>query len=158
MEAREPAAADATRLPSLTFLARFRFVDSEFGLLSAIQGLLVLASAPLLSYPLLLSHSTPTSLADLLSHENSDIAIAVIEVIEEWTDEEVLEFDEDEVEAPEAEEEGRRNALKALVEGLVEAGAVEMAVAGLERFNEEDESERGGVYHTMGKLPSQSRD
>ena len=42
--------------------------------------------------------------------------------------------------------------MRELVEGLVEAGVVEMAVAGLERFNEEDESERGGVYHTLGKL------
>ncbi len=75
----------------------------------------------------------------------------MIEVLEEWTDEEVLEVDEDEVEDAEAEEDGRRNAMKALVEGLVEAGVVEMAVAGLQRFNEEDESERGGVYHTLGK-------
>lgn len=105
----------------------------------------------MLSYPLLLSHSTPTSLADLLSHENADIAIAVIEVLEEWLDEEVLEVDEDEVEDTEAEEDGRRAAMKALVKGLVEAGVVEMAVAGLSRFNEEDESERGGVYHTLGK-------
>lgn len=61
-------------------------------------------------------------------------------------------MDEEEFEDAEGEEEGRRKAMKELVEGLIEAGVVEMAVAGLERFNEEDESERGGVYHTLGQL------
>lgn len=70
--------------------------------------------------------------------------------MEEWTDEEVLEGD-----AEDEDEDGgekRRDAMRGLVEGLVEAGVVELVVSGLERLNEEDESERGGVFHTLGEF------
>lgn len=127
-----------------------RFVDSEFALLEALHALLLLSSAPTLSFPILLELSTPNSLSDLLSHENTDVAIAVVEVLEEWTDEEVLEGDGEDEDEDEGEK--RRDAMRALVEGLVEAGVVELVVSGLERLNEEDEAERGGVFHTLGEF------
>ncbi|KAM0746568.1 DUF1716-domain-containing protein [Meredithblackwellia eburnea MCA 4105] len=126
-----------------------KFVDSEFALIEALHALLLLASKPALSFPILLELSTHNSLADLLSHENTDVVTAVIEVLEEWTDEEVLEVDEDE-ETDGDDSEIRREAMKGLVEGLVEAGVVELIVSGIERFNEEDESERGGLFHSLG--------
>lgn len=130
-----------------------RFVDSEFALLESLHSLLLLSSAPLISYPILLELSTCTSLADLLSHENTDVVIAVIEVLEEWTDEEVLDGDEegeDEEDIDEAGKDERKDAMRDLVEGLIEAGVVELVVSGLERLDEDDEAERGGVYHTFG--------
>lgn len=138
---------------------RTRFVDSEFLLLEALHALLLLASSPLLAYPLLLELSTCTSLADLLSHENADVIIAVIEVLEEWTDEEVLdgeiedEEDEDEL-VDGGDREERREAMRGLVSGLLECGVVESSVECLERFDEADETERGGVYHTLGSFLS----
>ena len=55
-------------------------------------------------------------LIGLLSHENADIAIDVVEVINELTDEDVgNEQDEDD----EDEEGGREQALKTLIEALV---------------------------------------
>lgn len=75
-------------------------------------------------------------------------------MLEEWTDEEVLDGDEDvegEEEIDEAGKDERKDAMRDLVEGLIEAGTVELVVSGLERLDEEDEAERGGVYHTFGK-------
>lgn len=142
-------------------LSRFdnRFVDSEYTLLESLQALLLLASSPLLAYPLLLELSTPASLADLLSHENTEVVIAVIEVLEEWTDEEVLdgEIDEDEEDEDESglrDREDRKQVMRGLVQGLIDSGVVESVVSGLSRFDESDEAERGGVYHTFGEWSS----
>ena len=137
---------------ALTGRAR-RFVDSEFALIEALHALLLLSSQPTMAFPLLLELSTHNSIADLLSHENTDVVVAVIEVLEEWTDEEVLEADEDEEDDA---TDARRDAMKALVEGLVEAGIVELAVSGIERFNEDDETERGGLFHSLGKADHQT--
>lgn len=141
-----PSPASLTIAKSLRVACRF--VDSEFALIEALQALLLLSSQPAMAFPILLELSTPTSLADLLSHENTDVVIAVIEVLEEWTDEEVLEADEDE---DDEDTDTRRDAMRALVEGLVEAGVVELVVSGIERFNEEDEAERGGLFHSLGE-------
>jgi beta-catenin-like protein 1 len=54
-------------------------------------------------------------LVGLLSHENADIALDVIELIHELTDEDVGEEDEDEDEDPEQ----REAALKSLTSALV---------------------------------------
>lgn len=83
-------------------------------------------------------------------HENTDVVIAVIELIEEWTDEEVLEVDDEEEEG-EGETERRKEAMSALIEGLGTAGVIDLLVSGLERLKESDETERGGVFHTLGE-------
>ncbi|GJN88169.1 hypothetical protein Rhopal_001134-T1 [Rhodotorula paludigena] len=127
-----------------------KFVDSEFDLLEAIRGLFLLSTAAAMTYPLLLENSTPNTLADLLSHENLDVPIAVVEVLEEWLDPEDLE-DEDE-DGDEDAAEKKRAAMKALLDGLVEAGVTDLVVAQLTRLNEEDESERNGVFHTLGLI------
>lgn len=124
-------------------------MDSEFALLQALHGLLLLSSAPALTYPILLDLSTPESLGDLLSHENTDVFIAVVELLEEWLDPESLEEDEDEEDAEEGAHEKKVEAVKLLVEGLVKVGVVEFAVGGLDRLNEEEEEGRGGVFHTL---------
>ncbi|KAK4701104.1 beta-catenin-like protein 1, partial [Phenoliferia sp. Uapishka_3] len=126
-----------------------KFVDSEFALIESLHALLLLSSKPTLAFPLLLELSTHNSIADLLSHENTDVVVAVIEVLEEWTDEEVLEADEEE---EDEETDARREAMKGLVEGLVEAGVVELVVSGIERFDEADETERGGLFHSLGMI------
>lgn len=131
-----------------------RFVDSEFNLLETLRALFLLATKPALTYPLLLENSTPNTLADLLSHENIDVPVAVIEVLEELLDPEDLEDaqeeDDDEGDGDGDATEKKREALKALLDGLVEAGVVDLVVAQLQRLNEEDEGERTGLFHTLG--------
>ena len=74
-----------------------------------------MAQAPTLAYPELVKSGTITLLIGLLSHENADIVIDVVEVVHELTDEDVGnegDFDEDE-------EQGANAMLKLLIEGLV---------------------------------------
>ena len=63
----------------------------------AIKALMPLSQAPALAYPEIVKTGTITMLVGLLSHENMDIVIDVVEVIHELTDEDVGgEADEDE--------------------------------------------------------------
>ncbi len=95
--------------------ASHRFIDSEADLDAALKSLLPLAQSPVLAYPELVSSDSVARLIGLLSHENPDIVIDVVEVIHELTDEDVGNEAEDE----EAEEGSREDALKTLIEGLV---------------------------------------
>ena len=90
----------------------------------------------------------------MLSHENIDVPVAVIEVLEELLDPEDLEDaqddDDDDKDGEGDAIEQKRAALKALLDGLAEAGVVDLVVAQLQRLNEEDEGERTGLFHTLG--------
>jgi len=69
-----------------------------------------------------------------------------VEVVHELTDEEVGNG----VEEDEEEEGSREEALKMLVEGLMENSIFELLVDNLGRLNEEEESDRQGVFHILG--------
>ena len=93
-----------------------RFIDSEADLDSAIKSLLPLAQAPQISFPELVKSGSIALLIGLLSHENADIMIDAVEVIYEFTDEDIgNEGDDDD------EEDGknREAALKLLIEAFV---------------------------------------
>jgi beta-catenin-like protein 1 len=79
-----------------------------------LKNLLPLAQAPELAYPELVKSGMVALLIGLMSHENVDIVIDVVEVLHELTDEDV---------GNEAEEEGDQEstsgALKMLIEALV---------------------------------------
>ena len=98
------------------FLSAFpRFIDSEADLDLAIKALLPLAQSPVLAYPEIIRSGAIERLIGLLSHENVDIVIDVVEVIHEFTDEDVGNEQEDE----EEEEGSREDALKQLIENFV---------------------------------------
>jgi beta-catenin-like protein 1 len=123
-----------------------KFIDSEADLDAALKALLPLAQAPALAYPELVRSGTVTLLIGLLSHENADIVIDVVEVVHELTDEDVgneAEQDEDDEQSVEA-------ALKLLIEGLLENSILELLVDNLGRLNETEESDRQGVFHILG--------
>lgn len=73
----------------------------------------------------------------LLAHENTDIAIDAIEIIGELTDEDVA--------AEEAQ-------WTELVDALMNADLLDLLVSNFSRFNEDDESDRSGVYYALGIL------
>jgi beta-catenin-like protein 1 len=79
-----------------------------------IKALLPLAQAPRLAYPELVKSATIALLIGLLSHENADIVIDVVEVVHELTDEDVGGEEEDD-----EDQEGAADALKMLIEALV---------------------------------------
>jgi len=90
-----------------------RFIDSEADLDSAIKGLLPISQSPSLAYPELVRSGVINLLVGLLTHENMDIVIDVVELVYELTDEDanVEEDDED--------HETAEDALKIFVEALV---------------------------------------
>ena len=92
-----------------------RFIDSEVDLDAATKALLPLAQVPKVAYPLLVSSGQLEVLVGLLSHENADIALDIIELIHELTDEDVGEETDDDEEDPEQ----REAALKSLIKALV---------------------------------------
>jgi beta-catenin-like protein 1 len=122
-----------------------KFIDSEADLDSALKSLLSLAQSPVLAYPELVRSGSISLLIGLLSHENADIVIDVVDVIHELTDEDVGNELEDEEEQEEA-----QVALKTLIEALLENSILELLVDNLSRLNETEESDRQGVFHILG--------
>ncbi|KAL1699006.1 Catenin-beta-like protein [Schizophyllum commune] len=129
-----------------------KFIDSEADLDAALKALLPLAQAPALAYPELVRSGALEKLIGLLSHENVDIAIDVIEVLHELTDEDVGEAVDEDEEEEDDDEGGTRSerALKELINALVLQSVLELLVDNMKRLNEAEESDRQGVYHTLG--------
>jgi beta-catenin-like protein 1 len=90
-----------------------RFIDSEADLDSSIKSLLPLAQVPSIAYPELVKGGSLELLIGLLTHENADIVIDVVELIHELTDEDVGNEGED------GDEEDAEEFLKLLIEALV---------------------------------------
>ncbi|KAF8205017.1 Catenin-beta-like protein [Pholiota molesta] len=121
-----------------------KFIDSEADLDSAIKALLPLSQSPSLAYPELVRSGTLTMAIGLLTHENVDIVIDVIELIYELTDEDTnIEYEEEDYEH-------NQEALKILVEGLVQNSVFELLVDNLSRLNEQEDADRQGVFHVLG--------
>lgn len=91
-----------------------RFIDSEADLDSAIKSLLPLAQSPSLAYPEIVRSGTLSLVIGLLSHENVDIVIDAVELLNELTDEDVGNEGEDE-----NVQEDAQAALKILIDALV---------------------------------------
>jgi len=123
-----------------------------------------LSQVPALAYPELVKSETISMLIGLLSHENIDIVIDVVELIHELTDEDVGGEDEDEEE--EGDDNKRDEGMKMLMIALVslsrtswnpllnarqtEHSLLELLVQNFSRFNEEEESDRQGLFHVLG--------
>ncbi|KAG6902221.1 hypothetical protein C0995_002853 [Termitomyces sp. Mi166 len=124
-----------------------KFIDSEADLDAAIKALLPLAQAPVLAYHELVRSGSVALLVGLLAHENADIVIDVVELIHELTDEDVGNEDDDN---DDASGETAEEALKVLIEGLLENSILELLVDNLSRLKESEESDRQGVFHVLG--------
>ncbi|KAH8601689.1 Catenin-beta-like protein [Bisporella sp. PMI_857] len=77
------------------------------------------------------------SLVSLLAHENTDIAIDAIEIVSELTDEDV---------------EAEQEQWDAIVDAMIEADLLDLLISNFSRFDEENESDRSGVYHGLSVL------
>ncbi|XP_027334129.1 beta-catenin-like protein 1 isoform X1 [Abrus precatorius] len=114
-----------------------RFADSEVELHDELQKLKVLAGAPEL-YPDLVSLNVVPSIVDLLNHDNTDIAIDVVQLLQDLTDEDVLDDNDD--------------SARVLVDALVENSALELLVQNLHRLNDSDPDENAAVYNTLATI------
>jgi beta-catenin-like protein 1 len=110
-----------------------KFMESEADVDSAIRGWSILAEHPEL-WKEFVRLGSAASLVGLLAHENADVAVSVVEIVEELTG--------DDVEASPEE-------WDALVDGLLEADLLGLLVGTFGRLDETDEADREGVYHVM---------
>lgn len=108
-----------------------RFADSEIELHEELQKLRVLAGAPEL-YPDLVSLNVIPSVLGLLSHENTDIAIDVVALLQDLTDEDVLD--------------DNHHPARVLVDALVENNVLELLVQTLHRLSDSDPDEVAAAY------------
>ncbi|RDL38979.1 uncharacterized protein BP5553_03319 [Venustampulla echinocandica] len=113
-----------------------RFMGSEADLDADIKALSILSEHPEL-YEEFAKLGCVASLVGLLAHENTDIAIGAVEIISELTDEDV---------------EAEQEQWDAIVDAMVEADLLDLLVSNFARFNEDNESDRSGVYHALGVL------
>ncbi|KAI1819012.1 Catenin-beta-like protein [Xylaria intraflava] len=111
-----------------------KFIASEAELDAEIKALSILSEHPEL-YPEFARLGCVGSLVGLLAHENTDIAIDAIEIIDELTDEDVA---------------AETAQYDAMVDALLEADLLSLLVSNLERLDETQEADRDGVYHALG--------
>ncbi|PKX90331.1 beta-catenin-like protein 1 [Aspergillus novofumigatus IBT 16806] len=113
-----------------------KFMTSEADLDTEIKGLSILSEHPDL-YAEFAKLGCVGSLTSLLSHENADIAIDVIQIISELTDEDV---------------EAEQDQWDALVNALLDADLIELLTQNLSRLDETSETDRAGVYYVLNVL------
>jgi beta-catenin-like protein 1 len=128
-----------------------RFIDSESDLDSILKQFLPLTQNPILFYPELVKSGAISLITSLLSHENTDIAIDVVEIIRELTDEDVG-AEVDDLEDPEEEEKTTktRMVIAQLIDELLNASVLDLLVSNLSRLDEKEESDQQGVFQILG--------
>ncbi|XP_075332197.1 beta-catenin-like protein 1 [Odontesthes bonariensis] len=111
-----------------------KFMESELDLNDIIQEMHVIATMPEL-YHLLVELNAVHSLLGLLSHENTDVAIAVVDLLQELTDIDTLHESEEGAEV--------------LIDALLEGQVVALLVQNMERLDEQVKEEADGIYNTL---------
>ncbi|KAK6634464.1 Beta-catenin-like protein 1 [Polyplax serrata] len=111
-----------------------KFMESEVELHEAIQELHVVATVPDL-YPILVQLNAINSLLELLSHENTDIAVAVVDLLQEITDVDILHESQEGADA--------------LIDALLDLQICALLVQNLERLDETVKEEAEGVHNTL---------
>ncbi|KAI8922394.1 DUF1716-domain-containing protein [Powellomyces hirtus] len=118
-----------------------KFIESEADLDEEIKNMVTASASPEL-YPTLVDLGTHVTILGLLSHENTDISIAAVELLSELTDEDLV------TEATEEAEEG----MKVLVKALVDNDALSLLVQNLNRLNEAQVEDKQGVFNTLSVI------
>ncbi|KIW84695.1 hypothetical protein Z517_00083 [Fonsecaea pedrosoi CBS 271.37] len=114
-----------------------KFVSSEADLDAEIKGLSLLSEHGEL-YADFVKMGCAGSLVGLLAHENTDIAIAVCELLVELTDEDSTTTEEQ---------------WKTLVKAMIQGDIVDLLTSNLSRLDEDNnESDRAGVYHVLNVI------
>ena len=112
-----------------------KFMESELELNDIIQEMHVIATVPHL-YHILVELNSVQSLLQLLGHENTDISIGVVDLLQEMTDVDTLtESDE---------------GANILIDSLLDGQVVALLVQNLERLDESVKEEADGVHNTLG--------
>lgn len=113
-----------------------KFVGSEADLDSEIKGLSLLSGHPEL-YKDFVRSGCSDSLVGLLAHDNTDIAIAAVEVIADLIDDDSGADAED---------------WATLVKAMLKNDLISLLVSNLDRLDEKVESDNAGVYHVLAVM------
>lgn len=112
-----------------------KFMNSEVDLHDTVQELRVVATVPDL-YPMLVDSECISTLLGLLNHDNSDISVAVIDLIQELTDIDTLNESEE--------------GTNALIQALAAQQICALLVQNLDRLNDAvSREESDGVHNTL---------
>ena len=114
-----------------------KFMESELELHESVQQLHALATVPEL-YRVAVENKLIPSLLGLLSHENSDISVAVVNLLQELTDLDTLTESQDEA--------------AILIDELLELQVCALLAHNLDRLDENQREEAEGVHNTLGNL------
>ena len=115
-------------------------MGSEADLDADIKALSILSEHPEL-YEDFAKLGCVASLVSLLSHDNTDIAIDAIEIINELSDEDV---------------DAEPDQWDALIDAMLEADLLTLLYDNVARMDEDLESDRAGVYHILGVMENLS--
>ncbi|KAG5333378.1 CTBL1 protein, partial [Acromyrmex charruanus] len=111
-----------------------KFMESEVELHETLQELHIIATNPDL-YQLMVELGAVPSLLELLSHENTDIAVGVVDLLQELTDVDILHESQEGADT--------------LIDALLEQQVCALLVQNLERLDETVKEESDGVYNTL---------
>lgn len=113
-----------------------KFLDSEVDLHQEVLSLYALAASPEL-YPLVVKLSAVPTILGMIAHENTDISLAAVGLIQEMTDPETYVGNEEDV--------------GVFIEAFVKDQGLELLVQNLGRLDEsKNEEDAQGMYNTLG--------
>lgn len=112
-----------------------KFMESEVELHDVLQEMHAVATNPEL-YPQIVELNVVPSLLELLSHENTDIAVGVVDLLQELTESDVYN------EAPEE--------ATALIDALLNQQVFALLVQNMDRLDENISEESDGIFNTLG--------
>lgn len=114
-----------------------KFLESEMELHAEIQELYAVAASPEL-YPVLVQAGAVASILGCLTHENTDISIAAIGLLQEMTEVDTLEDQLDEAEV--------------FINAFKQSQGLELVVQNLSRLNESSDEDAQGVQQSLSIL------
>lgn len=112
-----------------------KFMDSEIELNDIILEMHIIATQPDL-YHILVELNSVSSMLGLLTHDNTDISIAIVDLLQEMTDIDTLNESEE--------------GATTLIDAMLEAQVIALLVQNLERLDESVKEEAEGVHNTLG--------
>lgn len=111
-----------------------KFLDSEVELNDTVQEMHIIATTPEL-YHIVVELNTVQSLLQLLSHDNTDISIAAVDLLQEMTD---VETDDD-----------NEDAINAFFDALLEAQLIALLIQNMDRLDESIKEEADGIHNSL---------